>query len=250
VKRDLFDRKLSPFVQPAPSADAAAWLGSHLLPWGEKEGTKVCSVVPRGFQAYARVLHPAFGPPPRRKQFRWQEIGEQLGHVVHAETQWESLEELIAETGKEAPWHETPLVGRCPSQVIVPLSEDLQRYTETPNEISFAMWIGFTDVRSLIRQAPHVVLPGREYALLTGPLTAAPWIIETPYGMPSSPSLWWPADRSWCVATEVDFRWTYVGGTDECVTSLVMDSRLEVLRTVPAHRGDIESDWPRNAVES
>lgn len=30
-----------------------------------------------------------------------------------------------------------------------------------------------------------------------------------------SPTLWWPDDRAWCVATEVDFHSTYLGRSAE-----------------------------------
>lgn len=37
---------------------------------------------------------------------------------------------------------------------------------------------------------------------------------------PLTPSLWWPDDRTWCVATEIDFRWTYVGGSQVCINEI------------------------------
>jgi hypothetical protein len=79
--------------------------------------------------------------------------------------------------------------------------------------------------------------------LLIGPIAAAPHVIEGRYALIPRPSLWWPDDRSWCVATEVDFCWTYVGGSASCIRDVEGDETLEVLRTAPEHRGDIESDW-------
>lgn len=188
------------------------------------------------------MLHPAFGASPDRVQLRWQEIGDRLGHTVHAQTQWETLEALAANARAEQPWHEEPARGWCPPEVTIPLSDHLLRTTSTPGEIHYAMWIGFADVRSVVGNAPHFDLPGREYALLTGPIAAFPSVIESPYPRRTGPGLSWPADRSWCVATEVGFRWSYVGGTEECIGALEADDRLEVLRTMPEHRGDIESD--------
>lgn len=237
-------------VRSAASTRPVEWLDHSLFPWGKEHNTRVCSVVPLGYEAYARILHPAYGPPPERAQLWWRDIGQSLHHAVHAETQWESLEELAEKADGPLPWHEPPMLGQCPNEVITPLAEQLSRNTTTPSEIYFAMWVGFTDVRSLIQRAPHFTLPDREYALLVGSIDALPMVIESPSSMKSTPSLSWPADRSWCMATEVDFRWTYVAATAKCISDLTSDQRLEVIVTVPEHRGDIESDRPRDGTAS
>jgi hypothetical protein len=41
--------------------------------------------------------------------------------------------------------------------------------------------------------------------------------------------LWWPEDRAWCVATEIDFAWTYIAGDRGLVESLTSDPALEAL---------------------
>ena len=35
-----------------------------------------------------------------------------------------------------------------------------------------------------------------------------------------SPQWWWPDDRAWFVATEIDDSWTYVGGTSELIDTI------------------------------
>ncbi len=42
-------------------------------------------------------------------------------------------------------------------------------------------------------------------------------------------SLWWPADRSWCVATDVDAMTTYIGASQSCVDALTADNQLEAM---------------------
>jgi len=44
-----------------------------------------------------------------------------------------------------------------------------------------------------------------------------------------SPNLWWPDDRAWFVATDIDYAWTYIGGSTELIDQLLADDRLEVL---------------------
>ena len=44
-------------------------------------------------------------------------------------------------------------------------------------------------------------------------------------------SLWWPEDQVWCVATEIDFSWTYVGGSGACIRALIEAQELETIPT-------------------
>ncbi len=57
-----------------------------------------------------------------------------------------------------------------------------------------------------------------------------------------SASLWWPDDQAWCVATEVDFESTYIGGMRNCIEAVVKDSRLEALVIDPRQGVTWESD--------
>jgi hypothetical protein len=60
---------------------------------------------------------------------------------------------------------------------------------------------------------------------------------EAPADVPldSSPNLWWPDDRAWFVATEVDHAWTYVAGSQQLLNRLMAEPRLEIL---PAETSD------------
>ena len=51
-----------------------------------------------------------------------------------------------------------------------------------------------------------------------------------------SPNLWWPDDRAWCVATEIDFSSTYLGGSDAVIEKLLHDERVEAIRVDPTDR--------------
>ena len=39
-----------------------------------------------------------------------------------------------------------------------------------------------------------------------------------------SANLWWPEDRAWCVTTDIDFAWTYVGGDRSLIEELIGDT--------------------------
>jgi hypothetical protein len=62
--------------------------------------------------------------------------------------------------------------------------------------------------------------------LYRGPLTAASALCEP---FEQTPTLWWPNDRAWCVASEVDFHSTYVAGSRPLVDRLLRDERIEAL---------------------
>ncbi len=102
-----------------------------------------------------------------------------------------------------------------------------------------------------ILNGPRVSLPERDYILFEGPLTAATEMglpggallsathpeldVDPDWFQPQSPNLFWPADRAWCVATEIDLDSTYVGGSRALIEALLEDRRFEAW---PAHLDD------------
>ena len=82
-------------------------------------------------------------------------------------------------------------------------------------------------------------LPGRDYLLYSGAVDDALAFVDSEG---QTPNLWWPADRSWCVASEIDLAWTYIGGSAELVRRLESESRIEVLPASPkdSHRPPLE----------
>ena len=97
-----------------------------------------------------------------------------------------------------------------------------------------------------------VHLPQRDYLLYAGPIDAAS--TTTLFGeWGQTPNLWWPEDRAWCVASEIDLLWTYVGGGRGMVDHLIEDDRIEALDVGP---GDLFGDtgewvvrWVTQAVD-
>jgi hypothetical protein len=57
-----------------------------------------------------------------------------------------------------------------------------------------------------------------------------------------SPSLWWPDDRSWCVASDVDVQTTYIGASADCVARLLADDELEALPITASQSVRIDAD--------
>ncbi len=79
---------------------------------------------------------------------------------------------------------------------------------------------------------PTFELPGRTYHLFDGPGQVATrigyWITKDWFA-PQSPSIFWPDDHAWCVATEVDADTTLVGGSRDLIAQVTNSPLLEAL---------------------
>jgi len=84
-------------------------------------------------------------------------------------------------------------------------------------------------------------MPQRPMHLVEGPLDAIGEFFEFWRG---APNLWWPDDRAWCVATDVDLMTTYVGGHGATIEALLTDGQIEAL-PVPV---DQPVDWEADTV--
>lgn len=230
----------------------ARWIAERLHPFAQDAG----AIIPPGFEAYARVFHPAtrrvgdVGFP-----VRWREIAEANLRAYHPQMQFGALVALVgtptAPRSQPGLFDDWPRTGTLRLDDAKALVDVLADHTMTPGRCWFVAWEGFGSAEDgsmvmltidggktvhpppeLYRERPKqptFQLPGRGYYLAKGPVTAA---LETVYGMKASyqsASLWWPDDRAWCVATEIDFDWTYVGGARECIAAVLSSSALEAL---------------------
>lgn len=225
-------------------AREAAWLGESLeRMWGrEKTANYVAAVVPRGFAAYARVFHPARARGEQRET-SWAEVARHYGRRPHAQMQWHAITGLNpADPYASTANFEAPAMGSLPAKQAEALVEVLRKHTKTPRECYFAVWEGwgFLDAGGPWAGTARFRLPDRGYYLLRGPIEGAATSLS-PHCQQSA-SLWWPKDRAWCVATEVDLMWTYVGGSAACIEEILADGRLEAWRATLDDRADIDGD--------
>jgi hypothetical protein len=249
-------------LHPSAEVGAADWLGPRL----RRFGSAVAAVVPDGFPAYVRILHPASGPDGR--PVRWAEVADWSGRTMHQLVQFHAIGRPppVAPAGP-APWNgEAPAEGNLPAELLRVLCATLAEHTGTPGSCWFCLWDGYgwlhgsPSVAMLGRHGPicvppafpaevlggpRVRLPGRDYLLFAGLLAAAPrlgWTGPNGFFWPQSPNLFWPDDHAWCVASEVDLFCTLVAGSDELAEALVGDSRLEAWRVQPADPIAFDSD--------
>jgi hypothetical protein len=103
-------------------------------------------------------------------------------------------------------------------------------------------------------ELPLLRLPsqqGRDYRLLMGSLQMADYIDSEigPRGFgPVSPSMMWPEDRAWFIATEVDFDSTLIGGSLELIQEFLSSDGISVLRVGPEDSFTADADHV-NSVE-
>jgi len=71
-------------------------------------------------------------------------------------------------------------------------------------------------------------LPSREHLVFSGALDPSLFADRPGSAFwPQSPSLSWPDDHSWCVATEIDFDSTLVAGTPRLIDAVLTSPELE-----------------------
>jgi hypothetical protein len=206
----------------------ADWVASGIGPFGSGVG----ALVPHGFEAYARILHPASsreGAP-----VRWDAIARWSGGVAHALAQFEPLARPRSGGGSErAPFDEPPRTGHLIEPLLGALCAILARHTSTADRCCYCLWDGY----GWVSGSPSVRLPERDYLLFKGPLDGISemgWRLDGRFHTPQSPNLFWPHDRAWFVATEIDLDSTFVGGSAALIHEVLGEVRLEAWPSRPA----------------
>jgi hypothetical protein len=215
----------------AMNADAADWIRPRLHPFAKDVG----SIIPEGFAAYARIFH----PPGRISEgkvipVRWREIAAANNRTIAEEMQCLDIAaepSRFSSAGDEL-WREQPRTGSIPREIAVRLAGILPGHTGTPELCWFAVWEGFGDVRIRRNAAPILSVPNRDLLLLQGTVADVLTTFSEVDWIYRSPNLWWPDDRAWCVATEIDFTWTYVGGSSACIEAILSDAEIEAVPTI------------------
>lgn len=113
--------------------------------------------------------------------------------------------------------------------------------------VQFGTAYGWAPAPIRERRGPRVELPNREYVLYRGDLDEALAFMATEEQLPN---LWWPADRSWCVATDLYGWWTYVAGSQELIAQLLGSEVLEAQPADPAEPQAIRlPQWLETAID-
>jgi hypothetical protein len=242
TQTDAVDRSALTELRPATDVQPAAWLVDDLTTFAKS----VNSLVPSGFSSYVRVFHPAWRDPGGHDLVSWAEIAVAKGARPNPAMQLHSLVGDLGVLYREVPqpmvFARVPEVGSLPAEVRTPLIELLASNTSTPETCWFAVWEGWGALKPDIRSAPTFPLPNRTYHLLRGPIQAASESAMGAGVYNQSASLWWPEDRAWCVATEIDLNTTYIGCDDACGEAILAERSIEALAIAPSRGIDWRSD--------
>jgi hypothetical protein len=251
-------------MKPEPDEKVFDWIlhGRDSMP---KRGTAnwrgnfVSQLVPPVFEAYAKILHridakyegldnplssseiellkiPSCEPlksviekrrnDPVGSRIRWKELAE----LLNIEFAPEICHEWYR-TKLEDPWcwpHllEGPADGWLSEDECKGLTAALDRFTAATEPCFFRFsdipFITTPTLPQLFRGTVHEVnafLRSRE---------------RTHFGF----EYWWPRSRNWCVCSDYDLMFTFVGGSSELVSALLKNDVLECLEVTPRTRID------------
>jgi hypothetical protein len=242
-------------VTPSDEVEAADWIRERLHPFAQDVG----SVVPAGFDAYARIFHPARTSRDWNElEVRWSTVAAWSGRKVHREMQFQAIAAPASpgQADEPKPWNSEPRLGVLSKPQARALIELLPAFTSTPEAAWFCLWDGYGYVTGAVvslsefkQGSPppgarrprrwnlrmpspkamgnlpdrkRVKLPHRDFLLFRGTLAKAE-------GWEDGPNLWWPDDHAWCVASEIDLPYTYVGGPQELIDAILRYPAIEAL---------------------
>ena len=156
-------------LRAASDDSAASWIGETIGSFGDG----VRALVPLVFEAYARILHPAWaadGAP-----VRWATVAAWSGGSAHAMAEFEPMARERGRPSVPRPFTAPPHDGALPPVTLEALSDVLARHTTMPDRCHFGLWEGYGWIDWMaveMRLAAKLGLPNRTYLLFEGPLVA------------------------------------------------------------------------------
>lgn len=246
----------------------------ELMPSGNPDwnGNFVAHCLPSAFSSYAKILHPMYedleligtttswdqedkllrqlkepaeDPTLRRidelissatlmmktgtcpesgRRIRWKELADRLGLRFHSEINASSFSQVFPN-------------GSWPRHLIGPAEGDLA-IEHCAHLIN--MLTTFTQPQpcyfKYIDYATHKCEP----LIFRGQLDDIYSILKHER-VRTSPTWWWPSDRSWCVNTDWDLTFSLVGGPEHLIAKLLIHPELECIRVTSQTRIDWKS---------
>lgn len=186
----------------------------------------VGSLVPQGFERYARIFHPGWRVEEQRRiPVRWGDMAACTGRHAHPLMHWDTISppNTMDNAGVERPDE-----GTMPRDVALPLRDILLRHTRG-DPCWLGVWSGYG--RGYRAHVPQPVASfdsggGREWDLFRASLREAflP-VIGPPFEQTAN--LIWDAERSWWLTTDIEFDSSYIGGDEPLIEALLGSDKLE-----------------------
>jgi hypothetical protein len=125
--------------------------------------------------------------------------------------------------------------------------DHLRRATTTPERCWFCLWDGYgwssDAIPESVDRGPRVQLPDRDYFFFYRGAVDAALLAYPGEPIDHTANLWWPDDRAWCVASEIDLSSTYVAGSAALVSALVSEPAIEAFEVSPDRRLFRSAPW-------
>ena len=196
-------------VEPAPSAAPAAWVPGACGGTDFTVGALVPDIHPSVLRIEAPPSSDHFWPRYRDLFATIASVGER--HTSSADRAWFAIWEGhgFDTSTRHIAWR-----GPLDDATSAWLEQERARLRDENERRNAA-------IRAAMRSLPRLAMTHRTYLLVTGPVAAVTELRD-----PASvngwqrPDLFWPDDRAWFVATDVDFWSLYVGGDDRFLTEL------------------------------
>lgn len=197
-------------VQPAPSTAPANWLADR----SDARLWTVDGLIPSRYESIIRLHAP--DPEPEDWWERYRDLFDMVTSIgaLHTSTTdraWFAIWEGhgFGVSSGEMSWRDPPA------------DEDEQRQREALRERHRnAVQERNARIGPALASVPQFELPDRSYYLLQGPLSALTGLRYPDSDGWRNPDLFWPDDRSWFAATDVDFWSLFVGGSTEFTKEL------------------------------
>ncbi|PKH08535.1 hypothetical protein [Planomicrobium sp. MB-3u-38] len=213
----------------------------------KREGSRVENFLPKRFTHYCKIIHPLFRDPQiKDESLLWRDctpeqasefqLGERLRLMELAEkydlkfSKELSAASLMKKLGGSPRYIISGEEGEIESDSLKALVGVLRRFTDEGH--CYFLY-------GLLKSANYVD------ELYRGDLAEVEELAKRDH-LYGTPSYWWPADKSWCLYTDIDLNFSLIGGSPELIEALLADDFLECIECDASTRIDNLADYTNN----
>lgn len=210
----------------------------------ERQGSRVENFLPKRFSHCCKIIHPLFRDPQiKNESLLWRDCNpEQSAEIQLGERL--RLMELAEKYGLKFSKELSAAslmnkLGGSPRYIISGEEGEIE-----PNSLKTLVTVlqrfggegGCYFLYGLLKSANYVD------ELYHGELAEVKELAKSDH-LYGTPSYWWPADKSWCLYTDIDLNFSLIGGSPELIESLLADNFLECIECDATTRIDNMADY-------